>query len=354
MKRILITPLNWGLGHATRCIPIINELLHQGCEVIIGTDGRALHLLKAEYPSLTILELPAYNISYRTNNMIANIAPQILKVLKVIQKEHQIIQKIVKEYQIDAIISDNRYGCYSKNVYSIFLTHQLNIKIPNQTIENGVAFFNKKLIKRFDACWIPDYEKEEESLAGILSRNNGLKNIQYIGTLTRMVYSQTKIKRDILVILSGPEPQRTYFEEKVIKQLKELPLKSLIIKGKTETHKKYRVNTNVMIQNFMTAPQLNQAILESKFIITRSGYSTIMDLAVLGTKALFIPTPGQTEQEYLAKYFNKKNIYLTQSQKELDVAKALKTVPNYLGIKTKENTILPKVIAQFLIHISKK
>ena len=348
MKRILITPLNWGLGHATRCMPIINEFLEQGAEVIIGTDGRAFHLLKKEYPSLEILELPAYDISYGSSNMMLNIAPQLYKIFKAIQREHRLIQKIVRERKIDIIISDNRYGCYSKNAHSIFITHQLNIKIPNWLVERGVAFFNKILINRFDESWIPDYEEEEKCLSGTLSKRNGLKNIKYIGALTRMQFLEKSIKNDLLIILSGPEPQRTFLEEKLLEQIARLSLKTIFVKGKTNLGQEIEKRENLTIHNFMTAQELNTAILESEVIVTRSGYSTIMDLAVLGKKAILIPTPGQTEQEYLADYFYQKKIYHFQHQKELNLIKAIEEVKGFKGLELDKNNTLMNIIRQIL------
>ena len=348
MKRILITPLNWGLGHATRCMPIINQLLKQNTEVIIATDGRAFHLLSKEYPTLTILKLPPYDITYKSKNMMRNIAPQLPKIIKAIAAEYKVIQKIVKEYQIDAIISDNRFGCNSSKVHSVFITHQLAIKIPSNLVQPQVNFFNKQFIQRFDACWIPDFETEKDSLSGSLSRNIGLKNIEYLGALTRMKHFETSKKYDVLIILSGPEPQRTILEEKLIEQASKLSLKTLLIKGKTEEQNKTVGIGNLTIQSFMTATELNEAILASDVIVTRSGYSTIMDLVVLGKRAILIPTPGQTEQEYLAKRFEEQGIYHLQEQHSINLEQALTNVQNYSGYQLNKDERLKEVIEQFL------
>ena len=351
MKRILITPLNWGLGHATRCMPIINELLKQNAEVIIATDGRAFHLLSKEYPELTILKLPPYDITYKSHNMMRNIAPQLPKIIKAIVTEHKAIQKIIKGYQIDAIISDNRFGCNSSQVYSVFITHQLNIQIPSNLVQPQVNFFNKQFIQRFDACWVPDFEIEKDSLSGNLSRNIGLKNLEYLGALTRMKYYETSKKHDVLIILPGPEPQRTILEEKLIEQASRLPLKTLLIKGKTEEQNKTVEIGNLTIQNFMTTTELNEAILASDVIVTRSGYSTIMDLVVLGKRAVLIPTPGQTEQEYLAKRFEEQGIYHLQEQNSIDLEHALLQVKNYSGYQLKKDERLKEVVEEFLNHL---
>jgi uncharacterized protein (TIGR00661 family) len=348
LKRILITPLNWGLGHATRCMPIINECLAQGAEVIIGSDGRALNLLQKEYPQLTFIELPAYNITYQSNNMMLNIAPQLFKIFRAIWAESRAIQQIIQEHQIDIIISDNRYGCRSNQVHSIFMTHQLNIKIPNRLLEKTVAFFNQILIKRFDECWIPDFKNEKNSLSGVLGHRSSLKKLTYLGALTRMKYQESKIKNDILIILSGPEPQRTYLEEQLLAQVQNISQSVIFVKGKTDLKDEVIQKNNLTIYNYMTAHQLNQTILESEIVITRSGYSTILDLAVLGKKAILIPTPGQTEQEYLGEYFHEKGIFYYQKQKDFDLETALKAVQDFKGLKVDDDDIVKKVIKKLL------
>lgn len=359
LKRILIAPLNWGLGHATRCMPIINELLARNCEVIIASDGRALHLLRAEYPKLTALELPAYNVSYRFQNMMTNIAPQVFKIMRAIQREHLALQEIIKHHKIDAVISDNRYGCYSgrAEVPAVFMSHQLNIKINQPMIEKGVAVVNRQLIQRFDACWIPDCQDQKMRLSGILSDDEPYRKLiqtKYLGALTRMRHYETTPHRDLLIILSGPEPQRTYFERILFEQVGALPshLKILIVKGKTDVPASMEAHQNISFCNFMTANQLNQAILESQYVVTRSGYSTIMDLAVLGTKALLVPTPGQTEQEYLARHFHAANVYLAQPQNALNLSAALEQLPQYTGLQRAANNNLSAVIKTFLDSLS--
>ncbi|MBK7872558.1 MAG: hypothetical protein IPJ74_18690 [Saprospiraceae bacterium] len=130
-KRILVAPLDWGLGHATRCIPIVQELLDQDAEVLLATNGGAFELLRKEFPTLIVEKLPAYNIRYANGNMYWNVGIQLPKIIKAIVSEYYTLKKLIHQYQIDAIISDNRYGCFSKKVKCIFITHQINILIPN-------------------------------------------------------------------------------------------------------------------------------------------------------------------------------------------------------------------------------
>jgi UDP:flavonoid glycosyltransferase YjiC (YdhE family) len=173
-KRILIAPLNWGLGHATRCIPIINELLHQNCEVLLASDGRALNLLKKEFPTLPHFKLPSYDIHYPTKSMILNLAYQGPKIIQTIWQEKKVIEKLIETEQIDIILSDNRFVFYSKKIKSIFITHQINIKTPISFFDQFIAIINHYLIKKFDECWIPDFENNP-NLAGSLAHKTNLK-----------------------------------------------------------------------------------------------------------------------------------------------------------------------------------
>ena len=364
-KRILIAPLNWGLGHATRCIPIIRALEEKGAEVLIASDGRALALLKKEFPTLNFFDLPAYNIQYPFSNMILSIGWQLPKIVMAIWKEKRVIEQLIDKEKIDIIISDNRFGCFSKKVKTIFLTHQLNIKMPYSWLELPVYWGNYFWIKKFDECWIPDF-KGENSLSGDLSispqlrarpvkslrldRSKSSLPFQFIGPLSRMTPQPLHKKYTAIFILSGPEPQRTILEKKILDQLPDLSGNFLIIQGKTERRSVINLKEHIKIISFMTSEELNQSILESEIVISRSGYSTIMDLANLGQKAILIPTPGQTEQEYLAKRFFDKGIFYYQKQEELDLKIALEKGKLFTGFRfpKMEDNRLRKVISELL------
>lgn len=354
-KHILIAPLNWGLGHAVRCIPIINAFLHQGAKVTLASDGDALHLLRAEYPELTCVELPAYDINYKTANMFINIGPQIPKILKAIYLERQFLGTIVSEQlskcKIDAIISDNRYGLYHSKVPSVFITHQLNISIPNRFVQSWITGRNKKYIQKFSACWVPDY-KEEPSLGGTLSHGVDWKDVSYLGLLSRMEHRVEEKVYDVIAVLSGPEPQRSIFEEKIIEQAKVLPHRFLIISGKPAEKKQKQLAPNIEWHSYMRTKELNKAILQSTVVIARSGYSSIMDLVKMKcTKVFLVPTPGQTEQEYLATRFYEKKQFYYQVQKDFNMALGLKTLANFSPasqFSINNNDTLVTIIRDFL------
>jgi predicted glycosyltransferase len=328
---ILVAPLDWGLGHATRCIPLIDKLLQHDITVVLATDGRAYTLLQQQYPTLTLLKLPAYNIRYRSSNMTLAMASQFPKIVYAIVAEHIALKKIIRQHGIRTVISDNRYGLFHRKVHNVFLTHQLNLIIPNPLLQTLVRKgLNRWIRLFFDSCWIPDVA-EEPSLSGILSHPALLPSVAYIGSLSRMQRYEVEKEYDVIAVLSGPEPQRTFLENEIIAQAKNLTTSFLIVGGKPEMKEVKQFSHNVQYVSFLDTVSLNRAMLAANVVISRSGYSTIMDLAKLKKKAILIPTPGQTEQEYLAHHFMEKNIFLSQPQDKLNLASALDKLDHYTG-----------------------
>ncbi len=354
-KKILVAPLDWGLGHATRCIPVINELLKQNAEVIIASDGRAFDLLKQEFPQLRIIRLKGYRIVYHKNlSLPVSMFIQLPKIIRTIRSERSELKRIINEYEIDAVISDNRYGLYSNKIPSVFVTHQLRILMPSSLkwMEGIVYRINKYFIGKYTEYWVPDNEGEI-NLSGKLSHFQSLpENIRFAGILSRCVTKEnTQKKYDVLAVCSGPEPQRTVFENLLTKQLKQLQLKSLIISGTPEESVTKEITPYLSVTSFMNTDELNNAVCSSDIIIARSGYSTIMDLAVLGKKAILIPTPGQTEQEYLADYFKEKRIFYSESQRSFNIERALEQSKKYLGIKLPGQQSLSRCVSGLLERI---
>lgn len=331
-KRILVAPLNWGLGHATRCIPVIEALQNHGYEPVIASDGAALGLLKKEFPSLEHIELPPYKIQYAKNGMWfkLKLAGQIPNMIKAVLRENRLVNNLVKEHNIGGIISDNRLGVYSGRVPSVFVTHQLNVLTGNTTwITTAI---HKLFIKKYLECWVPDV-KSAHNLTGKLGHmENAPLNTKYIGPLSRLHKKPHEKKYDLMVILSGPEPQRTLLENRLETELAKYTGKVLFIKGVIENEEKIEIKGNITHYNFMNTEALEQAFNESELILCRSGYTTIMDLAQLGKKAFFIPTPGQYEQEYLAKRLKKSGLvpYATQNDFRIE---DLKKADMYEGLK---------------------
>lgn len=330
-KRILVAPLNWGLGHATRSIPIIRALIEQGFEPVIASDGVALSLLKKEFSELDSIELPSYNITYPKKGKFfkLNLIKGTPKMLKAIKTEKKVLKSIIESYQIEGIISDNRLGMYSKKVPSVFITHQLQVLSGNTTWLS--TKLHQKIIKNFDECWVPDHQNEP-NLSGKLGHIK-LHDIptRYIGPLSRFNTIETEKKYDVMVLLSGPEPQRTLLEEKLLKEFEGFEGAVLFVKGIVENELKKTDKGNMIIYNFMTSELLEKALNESELIVSRSGYTTIMDLAKLNKKAFFIPTPGQFEQEYLAKRLTEDGIVPSCHQDNFTID-LLKNIEHFTGL----------------------
>jgi uncharacterized protein (TIGR00661 family) len=334
-KRILVAPLNWGLGHATRCIPIIRGLLQQQFTPVIASDGIALALLKMEFPELETIELPSYNIRYSKKGYWFKLKflKDSPKILKAVKAEKMLMKSIVETHNIDGIISDNRLGIYSKQVPSVFITHQLQVLSGNTTWLS--TKLHQKVISKFDECWVPD-TNGEPNLSGKLGHTNHyFIPTKYIGPLSRFNKNEVDSKYDVMVLLSGPEPQRTMLEEKLLSELKNYNGKVLFVKGIVENEQIVTESDGMTIYNFMTSDLLEKALNESKMVLSRSGYTTIMDLAKLGKKAFFIPTPGQFEQEYLAKRLKENGFVPSCRQDDFKVEK-LAEVENYKGLEAIE------------------
>ena len=330
-KNILVAPLNWGLGHTTRCIPIINGLISEGFTPILASDGNALALLKKEFPDLLALELPSYHIEYakKASNFKWKIIKNSPFTIKAIFDEKKLVKKWVSEYDLKGIISDNRLGVFSKKVPSVFITHQLTVFSGKTTWISSKI--HQQIIKKYTECWVPDVETIP-NLSGKLGHLDDTKlKIKYLGVLSRFQKQDLPIVYKLMVLLSGPEPQRTMLEEKLIGELKEYPEKAVFIKGKVESEQKMWQEKNVTFYNFMQTQQLEKTFNESEMVLCRSGYTTILDLAKLQKKAFFIPTPGQFEQEYLAKKLKKQGLIPTSKQENFKL-NDLNEVPLYAGL----------------------
>ena len=332
-KRILVAPLNWGLGHATRCIPIIDALIRYNYEPILASDGIALLFLKKEFPQLDAIELPPYNIKYTKKGHFIKLKliKDIPKLLSALKTEKKAIKNIIKAYKIEGVISDNRFGVYSKKIPSVFITHQLNVLSGNTTWFSSKI--HQKVINKFDECWVPDVEGKS-NLSGKLGhlKNNKLP-LKYINPLSRFNSFNSEIIYDVLVLLSGPEPQRTILEELLLEQFKLYRGQVLFVKGVIEKRQTIKKKKNITIYNFMQSKELEKAINESAIVVSRSGYTTIMDLAKLNKKAFFIPTPGQFEQEYLAKRLQKLQLVPSCNQADFKI-EMLNEVKDYKGLQS--------------------
>lgn len=338
--------MNWGLGHACRCIPVIDALIRADFEPVIASDGHALSLLQKEFPDLKSYELPSYNIQYTKNraSLKLRLILSIPSVIAAVIKERKQLADIIEKEKIAGLISDNRFGIYSKEIPSVYITHQLNVLSGNTTFLTSKV--HQRIIQKFDECWVPDISNSG-NFSGTLGhlKENELA-IKYIGILSRLNSRITQSKFDLLVLLSGPEPQRTALEDKLLTELRNFKGRILLIRGSLSEQNVIVAPNNFKIVDYMLTDDIEKAINQSDVVIARSGYSTIMDLAVLGKRAFFIPTPGQFEQEYLAERLNEKKIAPFCKQANFSADK-LAEIQNYTGFDYAKTEIELKLFKLF-------
>lgn len=312
MKRILIAPLDWGLGHAARCIPIVKFLASSNYEVIIASYGASGEFLRREFPQLKHVSLPGMEVKYSTKGFsLSSFFLKLPLAIKYYNNEKSLTSKIIEEYNISLIISDNRYGVCSSYVPSYIITHQTNIKAA--FFSPVINVINHYLLRRFKGILIPDFN--DQRLSGDLSKTS-FKNIYHLGCLSRFRPLQVTNKYKYCALLSGPEPQRSLLEEKIRKIFSALSDPCVIMRGVVGEVSAIQQG-NITIYNSLSGEKLNSVLCSSEIIISRSGYSTIMDLSAIGASAILIPTPGQTEQEYLAELHSKNKSCMVVKQSEI-------------------------------------
>lgn len=317
---IIVAPLNWGLGHASRCVPLVHRFLSEGHEVILGGDGESLTLLRRHYPRLRYVYLAPLSLRYSSGRS------QVWAMLKALPslviwaiKDHRMLKAVLSEENIDRVVSDNRFGLFNKQVECIYMTHQLHIFLPKawKWAEGIAERLHAWVCRHFDQVWVPDYEEMEKSLAGELSHlkskpRNQKSKIEYIGPLSRFAITHRQSSStdifDTVAVLSGLEPQRSLLEAELKQRYAESNERVLLVQGLMNRPCTRFKRGNMTIVPYMKDDELAFAMCGAKHIIARSGYSTIMDIAALDIlqKVELIPTPGQPEQEYLAVLHSKK------------------------------------------------
>lgn len=311
-------------------------MAEKGCQLYIAAEGAQAVLFQHEFPGIQILPLKGYRIHYtgKKESFGVKIAAQVPKILQTIRQEQSWLKKQISLHRFDAVISDNRFGLYSNEVPSVFISHQLAIKSGmGNWVDRFLADQNKKYISRFKYCWIPDI-KEGSSLAGELSHPKTIPaNARYIGWLSKAVNKIAKNEYDIACILSGPEPQRTLLEQKIVEQLASFNGKAVIVRGlpgRDDTPDPAIPQlSNIQIHNHLASAGLDDVIQKSKLVICRSGYSSVMDMLKLQQRAVFVPTPGQAEQEYLSRHLEKEGIFPSMLQHEFSLNHALVTAEKF-------------------------
>src|SRR6516164_2012753 len=287
--KVLVAPLDWGLGHTTRCISIINELNRQSCEVIIASSGSQKKLLSIEFPHLRVIDLPSLSLHYGKTRWATrlNLVLQTPKILRRVRSEQVWLQQLLSQESFDLLISDNRYGFFSPGLVTVFITHQLNLRSGfGKFFDHMISRRVFNYIDRFSLCWIPDRQLPP-SLDGALSHPESFPRTpcRYIGALSRFRKLDLPIQKDsLLILLSGPEPQRSIFEKIIIQELNQFPRPCTMVRGLPESEPQLPNIPGLISFNHLQSDPLNQLICESEFIICRSGYSSVMELLSLGKK----------------------------------------------------------------------
>ena len=311
--KILIAPLNWGLGHATRCVPLIRQYLEQGDEVVLGGDGESLLLLKRHFPQVRVIQLPSLELRYAANDQQRGFYLRAIPaLLRFTIADHYYLRQQLAIEHFDLIISDNRFGLFTRQTRCVYITHQLYVRLPRRLriFQPLARAIHACVFKRYHEVWVPDFANSENSLAGELCHGGCFDtHVKYIGPLSRFTSSEgtpKELRRNseysVVAILSGLEPQRSIFEQAILERYANTPDKVLIVRGKVAEAQTIISRNNITMVASLSDQALFEVMEQATTIIARSGYSTIMDLAVLGLlhKAELHPTPGQSEQEYLA------------------------------------------------------
>ncbi|MCJ7445978.1 MAG: hypothetical protein MUO26_15910 [Methanotrichaceae archaeon] len=349
MGHAFVSPLNWGLGHATRDIPIIKELLSHGHEVTIATSGNALVALKKEFTDCNFILFKDYPAPYSsTRFFLPKFTVNLPLLMKALANERKRFnEKILDKNNYDIIISDNRMGVFSEDTPSYFITHQLRFSLPGYLypFELLTLYVNSLFHTNFTGIIVPDIGPNGHSLSGKLACSKSeMTNARsyYCGILTSMEKRNIDLDLDYLLIVSGPEPQRTKLEEIILKQVQKLPGEKVVLLGSPQAERHENLDMHTVLHSYVSTEEKVELMNRAKFVISRSGYTTMMELAELDKKhGLLTPTPGQTEQEYLSRYYARKGWFYSRSQYKLKLNKDVETAMEFKGFpkmpKTGEN-----------------
>lgn len=316
-KLVFYAVLNWGLGHATRSIPVIRALIENAFEPVLASDGAALQFLSATFPTLKTIELPGLDVRYaEKGSQVRALLHQSGNFLAWQQREMKVLQKHFLENTYDGLISDNRPMCFNKHCPNVYLTHQINVRAGMATWPAKLV--HRKLFSKYHQVWVPD-NKGDFALAGALSNGGRLSNIHFIGPQSDLTPIVAERVFHCAILLSGPEPQRSLLERGLVEQLGANPeIKVKLIRGTTQKRPE-GLPSHWHVVDVASREEVQQACSESEVIIARNGYSTLMDLAIFPKPAILIPTPGQPEQEYLATLPIHQKNYVFQKQETMNI-----------------------------------
>lgn len=333
LKKILLAPLDWGLGHTSRCIPLIRHLHDSGHKVVFAGNQWQIDFIYKTFPAVECLPLEGYNVSYSRSGpgFMPAMMMQVPGILAAIRREHEWLMHTCSRQHFDAVISDNRYGLYHPQVPSVIMTHQLKIRTgAGRMSDNILAWLHYTMLQRFNHCWVVDVPGRP-NLSGDLAHPQRLpQNAAYIGLLSQFEAADLeRTGRHLLVLLSGPEPQRSILSAILWQQLQHYNGAVVFVEGSNKADTPQHIPAHIRYHKQLAGEALQALIENASMVICRSGYSSLMDLVALGEKAILIPTPGQTEQEYLAKHLYAECVFYTAAQKNFSLTAALQNAASF-------------------------
>ena len=326
VKRILVAPLDWGLGHSRRCVPLIQYLQGLGHKVVVAGNDWQRRFIKGSFPGIETIDLPGYNISYSKSGsgFVFAMFRQMPRLLAAIRQENDWLIEQTARQGFDGIISDNRYGLFHKKIPSVIMTHQLSVRTGlGQVADDMLRRLHYKYLQRFSKCWVVDVASRE-SMAGNLSHPKVPPvNAAYIGLLSQFEVREERGGEHLLVLLSGPEPQRTLLSQMLWEQVLGSKAKVVFVEGSNNSQRPANIPEHISWYGKVTRKDLQPLLQNASMVVCRSGYSTLMDLVAMNKKAIVVPTPGQTEQKYLAKHLHREGVFFACPQRNFDLKKVL-------------------------------
>lgn len=333
-QQIIWGVLNWGLGHATRSTALIRRALKEGFEVTLASDGEALDWLRREFPRLPYLRLPSYHIRYRYPRWpLWNYGRLLPGIYRAARQEQALLRRYLHHHPASCVISDNRLGFHHSAVPSLYLSHQL--QVPFGKWSTPASWAHRHFYRHFQQVLVPDAQALQ--LSGKMGQAlDSRQRLAYTGILSHLSsLEESSLVPDppaVLILLSGPEPQRSIWEQQLSRQVRDIHEKVIVVGARTPHLWPDQVHTHPVLNS----AALSQLIKAAPVVVSRSGYSSLMDYALLAKKALLIPTPGQGEQEYLARHVSNRGWYAVMRQQELDLPKGLEEALNKPGIAPEE------------------
>lgn len=347
-RKILIAPLDWGLGHATRLVPLIAHLQQQGFEPVIATDGRPYDFLASRFPELKIYRCAGYNITYpESGNLLLHMMKNSVSFYKAVEAEQRLADELADEIDAEVVISDNRLNFRAEGRKNIYITHQLNIKAG--VLSTPATAMHRRYYNRFDEVWVPD-NSGQTNISGVLGHNADCAvPVFYLGLQSRftsMISSEIPSHGKSVVLLSGPEPQRTVFENIIVAELIRTGINAIVLRGIPGKNDVTHPAPNIEMVSHMNDEEMLRTVAGAEVVISRSGYSTLCDLALLNKRLIVVPTPGQTEQEYLADKHAADHRLIKAEQSDFNLEYCLEKVRNAQSFRIPLEDKLQDVLAR--------